>query len=86
MIKEAKQPNHVLGFREKCPKFVQCPICYGCRSYSSHDIDCEKCTINRKRDICNKDLHRDDLIDKLISKNSIEFEENVTFVSAIKEE
>lgn len=86
MIKESKQPNHVLGFKERCPKFIQCPICYGCRSYSTHDIDCEKCAVNKKRDVCNKELHRDDLIEKLISKDVIKMKEPVTFMSAGKEE
>lgn len=82
MIKEAKQPNHVLGKKTNCANFSQCPICYGCRSYSTSDIACEKCTVNKKRDVCNTALHRSDLIEKLISKDKIEITEEVTFVSA----
>lgn len=83
-MKEAKQPNHVLGKKTNCPNFVQCPICYGCRAYSTADLNCGKCTINKKRDICNVELHKADLINKLISKTQINFEkeDNISFISA----
>lgn len=86
MIKEAKQPNHVTGNRFRCPNFKKCPLCYGCRAYSTHDLNCLECVNNKKRDICNKDLHRDDLIDKFITKDKIEFEGAITFESNIRKE
>lgn len=86
MSREAKQPNHVLGKRTNCINFAQCPMCYGCRSYSTSNIECEKCTVNRKRDICNTSLHRSDLIEKLICRDEIKIEEEARFTSAIKGE
>lgn len=86
MIKESKQPNHVLGKKTNCPNFTQCAICFGCRSYSTSVIECEKCTVNRKRDICNRELHRADLVNKLISKNEIKFDEAIFISSDLKEE
>ena len=75
MMKEAKQPNHVLSNKIKCPNYIKCPLCYGCRGYSTHDVSCKQCEVDRKRDICNKDLHRDDLIVQLITKDKIELKD-----------
>lgn len=86
MINEIKQPNHVLGNKISCPNFTQCPICYGCRSYSSSMIECEKCLENKKRDVCNTALHRSDLIEKLVSKNNIIVDKNYQFISAENKE
>ena len=52
---------------------------YGCRRYSSIDPECRKCyEENKKFNICNKDLHRDDVTSKFITKeiikiNKVEF-------------
>lgn len=82
MIQEPKQPNHVRGNRIKCPKFIQCPLCYGCRAYSTHDLDCIECEKeNKKKNICNKELHKDDVITKFITKNVIKVDEKTIFQS-----
>lgn len=84
MINEPKQPNQVRGNRIKCPKFIQCPLCYGCRAYSSHDLDCIECVSeNKKKNICNKDLHKDDVITNFITKDKIKIEESITFKSEV---
>lgn len=83
-MKESKQPNHVLGKKTNCPNFVQCPICYGCRSYSTSIIECERCTVNIKKNICNVQLHKADLIEKLITKDKIKLDKDTVFISAIK--
>lgn len=84
MINEPKQPNQVRGNRIRCPKFIQCPLCYGCRAYSSHDLDCIECEKeNKKKNICNKELHKDDVITKFITKNKISFDEKVIFKSEV---
>lgn len=82
MINEPKQPNQVRGNRIKCPKFIQCPLCYGCRSFSTHDLDCLDCEReNKKKNICNKQLHKDEVITNFITKNKISFEEKIIFKS-----
>lgn len=84
MIQEPKQPNHVRGNRIKCIKFIQCPLCYGCRAYSTHDLDCLNCVEeNKKKNICNKELHKDDIISKFITKNKIEINEQIIFKSEV---
>lgn len=84
MIQEPKQPNHVRGNRVKCIKFIQCPLCYGCRAYSTHDLDCLNCVEeNKKKNICNKELHKDDIISKFITKNKIEINEQIIFKSEV---
>ena len=84
MITEPKQPNQVRGNRIRCAKFVQCPLCYGCRAYSTHDLECIECASeNKKKNICNKELHKDDLISQFITRNKIEIEEFITFKSEV---
>ena len=85
-MKEPKKPSHVLGNILKCPKYIQCPLCYGCRAYKESDLDCLKCTKNKKRDICNVSLHTDTIINSFITKTNIEIEEDVQFKSYNKEE
>lgn len=82
---KAKQPNMVRGNRINCPNFVMCPLCYGCRSYSSHDLNCRECEKeNKKKNICNIELHKSDVVAKFITRNKIEIEESITFKSEEK--
>ena len=81
MVKESKKPSHVRGVMIGCSNFSMCPICYGCRNYSTHDISCEECAKNKKKNICNTDLHRADLIEKLICKDVVEINESITFMN-----
>jgi len=84
MIQEPKKPNQVRGNRIKCPKFIQCPICYGCRAYSTHDLDCIECLEeSKKKNICNKELHKDDIITRFITKDKIEFKGKIIFKSEV---
>ena len=79
--KKPKTVNDVRGAREKCINFQSCPLCYGCRRYSSADPDCQQCLLeNKKFNICNKDLHKDDIVAKMITKNNIEIN-NIEFKS-----
>ena len=80
-MKEAKKPAHVLGNIIRCPRFIQCPLCYGCRAYSSANLDCKQCEDNRKRDICNKDLHTDEVVSRFITKNQFVLDGEVKFKS-----
>ena len=71
MLKKRKEPNDVYGFRNRCPSYSGCPLCYGCRSYDSANLQCLECAKNKKNNICNKSLHKDNLINQLISKTKI---------------
>lgn len=79
MINKAKQPQDVLGNKIQCPRFQQCPLCYGCRNYDTSNLDCAKCTENKKRDICNREVHTDELIAKFIQRNKIKVDGNISF-------
>lgn len=84
-MQQPKQPSHVKGNKERCPKFIMCPLCYGCRAYSTHDIQCEECVNeNKKKNICNKELHKDDVISNFITKNKIEIDEPISFESEVR--
>ena len=63
-----KSKSDVQGVKMKCPNFVQCPLCYGCRAYNSADLVCRICAKNKKKNICNKSIHKDDLIAKFIQR------------------
>lgn len=77
-----KTPHDVLGFSTKCVNFMQCPLCYGCRSYSTADPSCVECAKDRKQNICNTDLHKAEVISKFITKNQVVLtEETVKFKS-----
>lgn len=80
-LKEPKKPAHVLGNIIRCPRFIQCPLCYGCRAYDSANLECTQCEENRKRDICNKQLHTDEVVSRFITKNVTELEGEVVFKS-----
>ena len=67
-----KSVHDVRGWKERCPNFQSCPLCYGCRRYNSTDPDCLICLQeNKKFNICNTDLHKDDVTAKMITKNNI---------------
>ena len=60
------------GFITGCPSYNPCPLCYGCRAYSAIYKMCEKCEENFKRDICDREKHREDLLARMISRERIE--------------
>lgn len=69
---KSKNPHDVRGRKIDCARFEACPLCYGCRAYNSRFIKCHKCrTENKKLNICNTQLHRADLIAKMITKEVI---------------
>lgn len=81
-MREAKTPSKVRGNRVGCMKFIQCPLCYGCRAYSTHDIECSECALeNKKENICNTELHKTKLIGDFVGKRSIEVSESISFRS-----
>lgn len=79
-MKPQKQQSDVRGVQIKCVNFIGCPMCYGCRNYNSADPDCAECTVNRKKNICNTNTHRSDLISKMVLRNRIVVD-NIEFKS-----
>lgn len=67
-----KQPTDVEGVKNNCPNFSQCPLCYGCRSYDSSRIECSLCISNKKMNICNRQLHKTPVLEKMITKNKFD--------------
>lgn len=72
-----KNPKDVRGMRVRCPRFEQCPLCYGCRAFDSHSLECAKCEReNRKLNICNREKHKPSILAKMIKREVIEVESN----------
>jgi hypothetical protein len=80
-----KQPASVRGNKIACINYQMCPACYGCRAYDSRDEDCRVCKAEdakrgKRYNLCNKELHEEWKINKLITKTKIELPE-VTFIN-----
>ena len=83
-----KQPASVRGNKIACINYQLCPACYGCRAYDSRDEDCRICKAEdakrgKRYNLCNKELHEEWKINKLITKTKIELPK-VTFVDGGK--
>ena len=83
-----KQPAAVRGNKIACINYQMCPACYGCRAYDSRDEDCRICKAEdakrgKRYNLCNKELHEEWKINKLITKTKIELPK-VTFVDGGK--
>ena len=78
---KSKQPADVLGNQIKCPNFNQCPLCYGCRNFSTSDLNCLQCLKNKKKNICDTKKHNNNLISNFITKNKINIKEKINFKS-----
>lgn len=71
-----KQPSSVRGNKIACINYQMCPACYGCRAYDSRDEDCRICQAEdtqrgKRYNLCNKELHEEWKINKLITKTTI---------------
>ena len=67
-----KTLNDARGARINCINFQQCPFCYGCRNYTSYDLECQICLQeNKKINICKTDVHKADLISKMVQRNTV---------------
>ena len=61
-----------LGAKMNCPNFNPCPLCYGCRNYNDKYEACLKCKEdNKKYNTCNTNLHKADIISKMLYNNTI---------------
>lgn len=82
MIRKPKTVHDVRGDKIRCVNFQKCPLCYGCRRYSSSDPECQKCLAeSKKKNICNVELHKADVTSKMITKEVITFKEPISFES-----
>lgn len=85
--RKPKTYHDVRGSKIKCVNYQKCPLCYGCRRYSSTDPECQIClTENKKNNICNVNLHRDEVTSKMITKENINLQCTLTFKSASMED
>ena len=78
-MSKTKQPADVLGNKINCIRFNQCPVCYGCRSYDSSNLECLKCIENKKFNICNKEIHNDKITADFITRNKIQLNDDISF-------
>ncbi len=70
---KTKDKNEVRGVLIGCPNFHPCPLCYGCRNYMATDIECEKCLKeDKKKNICNKELHKEEILEKMIKRDNVD--------------
>lgn len=85
-----KQPNQVRGNRVQCINFSMCPLCYGCRSFNPRDPECVICKEDgvdgskRNFNVCDTNLHEAWKINNIVTKNSIEINDTVTFMNGGK--
>lgn len=64
MIKDWNTP---LGAKKHCPNFDPCPLCFGCRNYSSAVKRCQECyEDNKKQNICNRELHTETALSMML--------------------
>lgn len=78
-----KQPSSVRGVKIACINYQMCPACYGCRAYDYRDPDCLQCELEdknrgKKYNLCNKELHEEWKVNKLITKTVIQVD-NIRF-------
>ena len=50
-----KIPQDVLGYQIRCPNYIKCPLC----------------NQNRKKNICDTNKHKENLIAKMITRETI---------------
>lgn len=63
--------NDALGARNNCPNFDPCPLCFGCRNYTSYVIRCQKCKEdNQKDNLCKRDFHTERALSLMLKERS----------------
>lgn len=64
-----KTAHSAAGARKMCPNFKPCPLCYGCRNYSSKYIECDDCAKDIKYNVCNTNKHNAKVLGIMIANN-----------------
>lgn len=75
MMPHKKTRYDVWGVQHNCPNYQECPICYGCRNYDSSFYKCHNCAENTKQNVCNRKLHRADLLARMVTREVIDLRE-----------
>jgi len=71
-LNKQKTIADVKGSLINCKDFNPCPMCYGCRNFTTNRVRCvNKCGVNEKFDTCNTNRHRPDLLARMITKERI---------------
>lgn len=71
-MQKNKTPHDVWGWQNNCPNYMQCPLCYGCRNYDERILECvEHCGQDAKKNVCNIKRHKEELLAKLLTKETI---------------
>lgn len=60
-----------------CPDYHACPLCYGCRNYDSAMLRCQKCAEHEKFNICNRKLHTEAALSRMIRRPFIDLDKKV---------
>ena len=68
-----KTRESVKGFKMRCPNYVSCPLCYGCRSYDPSYYRCLECGKNKKN-ICDTHKHTDKALNLMIRRPVVELD------------
>lgn len=66
--------NDSRGARIQCINFEMCPVCYKCRNYNHLDNQCMKCEKDPKANLCDKKLHKEGPMAKLVTKQIIKLD------------
>ena len=67
-----KTPRDTEGYKNDCPDYDPCPLCYGCRNAGMHSSRCDTlCAGNTKKNICNRKLHTPKNIGMMVQRNKI---------------
>lgn len=86
-----KKVSEVRGNRINCINYQVCPICFGCRAYDSRDPECLICFQEgdtggkRNFNVCDTNLHRSDLLNKMITKTTYKTNEQIIFNDYMEE-
>ena len=64
------------GYKNDCPGYDPCPLCYGCRNAGMYPNRCDTlCMGNSKKNTCNVELHTSKNIGKMVRRQQIKITE-----------
>ena len=73
---KSKTRYDVWGVQHNCVNYDGCPLCYGCRAYDPSYVKCQNCAEDMKKNVCNRELHREKLVAKMITRERIVIKTN----------
>lgn len=64
------------GYKNDCPYYDPCPLCYGCRNFGIYPSRCDTmCDTNHKKNICNVELHTSKNIGMMVRRQQIKLQQ-----------